>query len=511
MAYVNSANLDDDLDALGEALLVQQEQDVQMMDTERAATEQATREEAAPETSDPARDAAVALRSAHKASPFTPTEATRALIGQEAHESLLTRLRLWAERDYELYTPEELNKCAYAVLNDHVQLAEGQEALCAQLSSLQVESLETKLQGSEILARLEAVEKRLGTSLAATQDATLDILREEVTRLEALVTDLRDKGAVPVGAVVTKESAPNLSGLIGKVPLFSSEKETRCSFETWARLFEDHAKLRGVPEEEWATLAKTNLIGKARERWLQAEATIPNSTEWEVFKGALTPLFSDADKREKAKATYERLKSRGCSQMTEDALQDFGCKFLEAYNDMGPSKPVTEEGALDSYIKGLPSEARAMALLTKSFEPAHFKNLHNAILKVTELACGMVPEISAYHPDRAPARKGKHARGHDSSNGSGPSKKPRMEQAPVVAKTRNELMADPSIRGYADNPKDGKRYSRPLADLLKKENRCLGCRQPGHRLGDCPSPDVPSGIKKIFASTGQSRRFVPKN
>ena len=451
MAYVNSANLDDDLDALGEALLVQQEQDVQMMDTERAATEQATREEAAPETSDPARDAAVALRSAHK------------------------------------------------------------EALCAQLSSLQVESLETKLQGSEILARLEAVEKRLGTSLAATQDATLDILREEVTRLEALVTDLRDKGAVPVGAVVTKESAPNLSGLIGKVPLFSSEKETRCSFETWARLFEDHAKLRGVPEEEWATLAKTNLIGKARERWLQAEATIPNSTEWEVFKGALTPLFSDADKREKAKATYERLKSRGCSQMTEDALQDFGCKFLEAYNDMGPSKPVTEEGALDSYIKGLPSEARAMALLTKSFEPAHFKNLHNAILKVTELACGMVPEISAYHPDRAPARKGKHARGHDSSNGSGPSKKPRMEQAPVVAKTRNELMADPSIRGYADNPKDGKRYSRPLADLLKKENRCLGCRQPGHRLGDCPSPDVPSGIKKIFASTGQSRRFVPKN
>ena len=110
--------------------------------------------------------------------------------------------------------------------------------------------------GSEILARLEAVEKRLGTSLAATQDATLDILREEVTRLEALVTDLRDKGAVPVGAVVTKESAPNLSGLIGKVPLFSSEKETRCSFETWARLFEDHAKLRGVPEEEWATLGQ---------------------------------------------------------------------------------------------------------------------------------------------------------------------------------------------------------------------------------------------------------------
>ena len=205
-------------------------------------------------------------------------------------------------------------------------------------------------------------------------------------------------------------------------------------------------KKSGLP---WA---KTNLIGKARERWLQAEATIPNSTEWEVFKGALTPLFSDADKREKAKATYERLKSRGCSQMTEDALQDFGCKFLEAYNDMGPSKPVTEEGALDGYIKGLPSEARAMALLTKSFEPAHFKNLHNAILKVTELACGMVPEISAYHPDRAPARKGKHARGHDSSNGSGPSKKPRMEQAPVVAKIRNELMADPSIRGYADKP-----------------------------------------------------------
>ena len=89
--------------------------------------------------------------------------------------------------------------------------------------------------------------------------------------------------------------------------------------------------------EGWASLAKINLIGKARERWLQAEATIPKSMEWEVFISALTPLFSDADKREKAKASYERLKSKGCFEMTEDALQDFGCKFLEAHKDMGPT------------------------------------------------------------------------------------------------------------------------------------------------------------------------------
>ena len=77
----------------------------------------------------------------------------------------------------------------------------------------------------------------------------------------------------------------------------------------------------------------------------------------------------------------------------------------------------------------------------------------------------MVQEITAYHPDRAPARNGKHARGHDSRNGSGSFKKPRMERAPVVAKSRVELMAETSIRGYADDRKDGKRYFRALADL----------------------------------------------
>ena len=44
---------------------------------------------------------------------------------------------------------------------------------------------------------------------------------------------------------------------------------------------------------------------------------------------------------------------------------------------------VTKEGALESYIKGLPSEAHATALLTKSLELDHFKKLHDAILKVT--------------------------------------------------------------------------------------------------------------------------------
>ena len=78
-------------------------------------------------------------------------------------------------------------------------------------------------------------------------------------------------------------------------------------------------------------------------------------------------------------------------------------------------------------------------------------------------------EITAFHPDRAPARKGKHARGHDSNKRSGPSKKPRMERAPVVAEARNELMADTSIWGYADDPKDGKRYYRALAIYSRRK------------------------------------------
>ena len=71
---------------------------------------------------------------------------------------------------------------------------------------------------------------------------------------------------------------------------------------------------------------------------------------------------------------------------------------------MWPSKPITKERALESYIKGLPSEARAMALLTKSLDPDRFKTLHDAILKLTKLAYNMVQEITAYYPDRAPAR-----------------------------------------------------------------------------------------------------------
>ena len=140
----------------------------------------------------------------------------------------------------------------------------------------------------------------------------------------------------------------NIQGLLGRVNEFSSEKESKMSFAAWAQIFEENAELRGIPEESWTPLAKTNLAGKAKERWLQAEAALPpgTSSTWRIFKEKLTPLFAEADKRASAKRAYGKLEQNGCRDNSADALREYGRQFLAAFTEMGTERTVTEKGAI---------------------------------------------------------------------------------------------------------------------------------------------------------------------
>ena len=122
----------------------------------------------------------------------------------------------------------------------------------------------------------------------------------------------------------------------------------KCSFQAWAEMFGEHARLRDVPEVQWATLAKTNLAGKARERWIQVESTLPReeAQDGRVFKNTLIPLFADADKRNDAKKACIKLADKGCLVYTAQGLRHYGRDFLTAWNDIGDGHTITEEGAM---------------------------------------------------------------------------------------------------------------------------------------------------------------------
>ena len=124
---------------------------------------------------------------------------------------------------------------------------------------------------------------------------------------------------VPNPIEVAALPAESVTRLLGKVPTFSSDKESRCSFPAWAKLFEEHARFRflisisdfcGVLEAQWAGLAKTNLAGTVRERWVQDISTLTSgeARDWKVFKSSLpfSPMQTSMTRPSKPTPSFSR-------------------------------------------------------------------------------------------------------------------------------------------------------------------------------------------------------------
>ena len=462
------------------------------------------------------------LRAEMRKAPFAPSEATRALAGAEPGEvqkPLGMLLRPFAERSLDSFTDVELRTVSYVHLADHLCLVDGHDQVCVKLQQLR----DGNFQLNEKITELE-------TRRGNDDDERADSDRARITALEVALKELTEKGAVPPTATqisgVALPSTPNFQGLLGRVTGFSSEKENKCSFAAWAETFEENARLRGMPEDQWAPYAKTNLAGKARERWLQAESTLPPDAakDWNVFKGTLTPLFADADKKAKARQAYSLLETRGCQVHTAQGLRDYSGHFLTTWADLGTPRTVTEEGAIETYLKGLPPVAKSMAHLLGTVQPGLFANLEEAVLNTTNFGAAAMEKGTQLdeHVGRGQKRPSndhgaetsrqgsmrprggkqpRNGRGQAGHGFAGRVSKVTKAPRPQRPDTRSaeELLADWTIRGYTDREDGRLWYSPELARVLMEQERCLGCRQKGHKISECTNNNVPASAKQKYA------------
>ena len=448
--------------------------------------------------------------------PYAPSEEILALAKGDG--PLVARLRALAERSLADLTATERAALPSMLLADHVVTAELVNELRGRVRKLTVAYNKVGSDCHHLKQELEVVRRlRSDHELDERDGTTPDRVR--IARLESQLEKIAGKGTLPM--VIEAPVAPiapvtnNIQGLLGRVNEFSSEKESKMSFAAWAQIFEENAELRGIPEESWTPLAKTNLAGKARERWLQAEAALPpgTSSTWQIFKEKLTPLFAEADKRASAKRAYGRLEQNGCRDSSADALREYGRQFLGAYNEMGPERTVTEKGAIEAYIRGLPEPAHTVAILTLATYPGQYDTLDGAVRTTTNLTATYAAKEASLPQGMQLGNKGKRrldiqARGAESSTQHPrPNKRPRGGHGGFAKdqhgqgkhKSEVALLADWSIRAHVDND-DPRPYSRDLADILKSQSKCLGCRRPGHLLQNCRDTKVPAHVKSKYAN-----------
>ena len=468
------------------------------------------------------------LRARMRANPLVPSETTLALAGGSPESeggTLGMRLRAWAERAVVDLTETDIRIAVHLLLVDHVCLIQGFDAVCRKLWRL-----------DDRLTCLPTFEEQLtrqGTK-EYIMDNAIGRLEAQADRADGKTRDLElrltqalahiEKGAPGLPPAITPNPeattfpSGNITGLLGRVPGFSSEKESRCSFQAWAELFEEHAKLRGVPEAQWAALAKTNLAGNARERWVQVESTLPvgQAREWGVFKSTLTPLFADADKQDKAMAAYGRLLRDGCMVHSGLGLRDYGRTFLGLWEDMGEARVVTQEGAIQDFLKGLPLHVRSLLLTIKTLDPASFADLRVVVQRAMDSGAEYYKNVNEGKPPTARQQPPKRQDLPESSTPAalraspGVQKKKQQQKAQHKTPKNNsngparvqdtrpvaELLSDFTIRGYVDREDNRVHYSPELSRALRESGKCLGCRQLGHRIVDCPSPSVPAHVKK---------------
>lgn len=378
-----------------------------------------------------------------------------------------------------------------AVLMDHVALAEGFTALVQKVRDLQ-----SALEGNQ-----EALSEQLA-SVKHHQDQVNYAASERFKELDEKVLELETRGTTP-------KPVEGVAGLIGKIPTFSSERDSKMSFETWAKMFEEHALLRGVPAANWVALAKTNLAGKARDRWLAAEGSL-NNPDWAAFCATLTPMFADADKRAAAVKAWGNL--RPCTSMDMTAIRDYGRKVVTVFSDMGRNpdlRPITEKGAIDYYIGGLPEATKGIIAVNMTNHPDKYLHLESTVTAVTAAIEAVYPQLvstmpmSRGRPSDKAGSSGTQTR--DTSQSRPHPKRPAEKGTPVPRGDKRPrvpddvLLKDPKLRAYASDPADGKHFSPRLQQLLRAKNVCLGCRASNHRIADCPK--VPAAIREKWSSS----------
>ena len=294
------------------------------------------------------------------------------------------------------------------------------------------------------------------------------------------------------------------------------------------------------PKSSGLPWPKPTWLEKLESDGLKSSPTLPRdeAQDWRVFKNTLTPLFADADKRDDAKKAYSRLAGKGCLVHSAQGLRHYGRDFLTAWNDMGEGRTVTEEGAMQAFLKGLPWAAKSVVMITKNVNPGEFTTLNDVVQNTMKYGVESMKHAEEMEPDRPVAqgnkrhyndgaetsdqgarrvqggvKKPKQGKGQNGWNEGARKKafngkgKGRMYQSspPMRPDSRSEaeLLADDNIRGYT-NKNDGKIYSPELAQVLIEAGKCLGCGHKGHRLADCPSPHVPDHVKAKYAANAKN-------
>ena len=74
-------------------------------------------------------------------------------------------------------------------------------------------------------------------------------------------------------------------------------------------------------------------------------------------------------------AAYGWLLKDGCMVHSSLGLRDYGRTFLGLWEDMGEAQVVTQEGAIQDFLKGLPLDVRSLLLTIKTLDPASFADL----------------------------------------------------------------------------------------------------------------------------------------
>ena len=425
--------------------------------------------------------------------PFQPSAETLKRAGCDYPQSLLMRLRMAAENGVDKIDPKETLSLAFCTLSDHVCLAEGFQALVDKVADL-----ELSLNRERDLSLLR--DKELAE---VKEDSARQLLaaKSVAAQAQAQLTELQNKGAALPLTSEPVHAPSEAIAMLGRIPPFASDQESKMTFDAWAKLFVEHATLRNLPPSCWVAVAKTNLSGSARARWNTVEASMSVSVPtWDDFVQSMTPMFASADRKLASAKAWNRAVGREC-QLDLKQLQDFGRTLVGLFTDMGPVKPITTEGAVDAYLKCLPIAVRGVIAMDKRNNPEHYSTLDGAVTRATGLLADVVPTVAAVSaPDtqergrqqqrgKQPARKPSEA-GSSAAQTSSQSKKQKSGSGPQPAdtRTREQLMADPAIAGHSQAT-GGKRYDKALWRLCIAENLCLECKQKGHSLANCPVAD----------------------